>query len=146
MGVDIGFYIQKNVNNKWEDIFLYKPDDDKVFARVEIWRCGRDLLNDIISHSIFGLHINHNDIKDLAEKVEWIDEDDELPPYYAITLSKLKYLANKPDIDTHDTEEEYIDKQQFYKDLVNEIEVYLRFTDNDYIDEDNIRIIAFVSY
>lgn len=142
MGVDIGFYIQKNVNNEWKDVFLYKSDNDKVM----IWRCGRDLLNDI-ARSTFGLNVNDNEIKDLAKKTEWIDEDDnELPLWYAITLSKLKYLANKPNIDAYDTDEEYIDKQQFYKNLVDEIEMYLRFTDDDYIDEDNIRIIAFVSY
>lgn len=147
MGVDIGFYIQKNVNNEWKDIFLYKEETDKVFARIDIWRCGRHLLNDIITYAAFGLNVNKNEIKDLAERTEWIDENNnELPPWYAITLSKLKYLANKPDINIHDTEEEYIDKQQFYKNLVDEIEVYLRFTDNDYVDEDNIRIIAFVSY
>ena len=143
MGIDIGFYIQKNVNNKWKDVSLYKDNSNKV----EIWRCGGDLLNDIITRSTFGLNVYNNEIKDLAEKTGWLDEEDnKLPLWYAITLSKLKYFANKPDIDIHDTEEEYIDKQKFYKDLVNEIEVYLRFTDDDYIDEDNIRIIAFVSY
>lgn len=143
MGIDIGFYIQKNVNNKWKDVSLYKDNSNKV----EIWRCGGDLLNDIITHSTFGLNVYNNEIKDLAEKTGWLDEEDnKLPLWYAITLSKLKYFANKLNIDIHDTEEEYIDKQKFYKDLVNEIEVYLRFTDDDYIDEDNIRIIAFVSY
>lgn len=143
MGVEITFYIQKNFNNKWKDVSLYRDSSNKV----EIWRNGRDLLNDIITPFVFGLNVNENEIKDLAEKTGWIDEDDDkLPLWHAITLSKLKYLANKPDIKIHDTEEEYIDEQQFYKDLVNEIEVYLRFTNDDYIDEDNIRVIAFVSY
>ena len=145
MGVDIGFYIQININNEWLNVFLYGAGNNKV----TIWRCGRHLLNETINQNTFGLNVNPDEVMDLAIKTEWIDIDDddnELPPYYAITLSKLKYLANKPNIDKCDTEEEYVDKQQFYKNLVNEIKIYLRFTDNDYIDEDNVRIIAFVSY
>ena len=143
MGVDIEFYIQKNVDNEWKNVSLYKKNNDKV----SIFRCGRDLLDDIITCYTFGLNVNEDEIKNLAKETGWFDEDDnELPLRYAITLSKLKYLANKPDVEAHDTEEEYIDKQKFYKNLVNEIEVYLKFTDDDYIDEDNIRIIAFVSY
>lgn len=145
MGIDIEFYIQKNVDNKWTNVFLYRDKDNK--NKVGIWRCGRNLLNDIITSHIFGLNVDENDIKGLAVETGWFDEDDnELPPWYAITLSKLKYLANKPDIDAYDTEEEYIDKLKFYKDLINEIAFYLNFTDDNYIDEDNIRIIAFVSY
>ncbi len=142
MGVDIGFYIQKNINNEWKDVSLYKSNNNKVM----IWRSGRDLLNEIIDCYTFGLNVNPNEMIDLAIRTGWIEDGDEMPPYYAISLSKLKYLANKPDIDIHDTEEEYIDKQKFYKYLVNEIEIYLKFTDDEYIDEDNIRIIAFVSY
>ena len=143
MGVDVGFYIQKNVNNEWKDVSLYKNNNNKV----EIWRCGGELLDNFIDRYIFGLNVNHNEIIDLAIRTGWLsDDENEMPPYYAISLSKLKYLANKINIDPWNIEEEYIDKQKFYKGLVNEIEIYLRFSDDDLIDEDNIRIIAFVSY
>ena len=145
MGVDIGFYIQKNVDNKWKDVSLYKDNSNKV----EIWRRGSCVTDEVIDCYTFGLNVNHDEIVDLAISTGWLNNDgndDEMPPYYAISLSKLKYLANKPGIDIHDTEEEYIDKKKFFKELVNEIEVYLSFTDDDYIDEDNIRIIAFISY
>ncbi len=143
MGVDIGFYIQKNVNNEWKDVSLYQNNNNKV----EIWRCGSNVMNEIIGSYTFGLNVDHNEIVDLAIRTGWLsDDEDEMPPYYAISLYKLKYLANKPDTNIYDTEEEHIDKQKFYKELVNEIEIYLRFTNDDYIDEDNIRIIAFVSY
>lgn len=143
MGVDIGFYIQKNVNNEWKDVSLYQNNNNKV----EIWRCGGELLDKIINGYNFGLNVDHDEIMDLAIRTGWLsDDDDEMPMYYAISLAKLKYLANKPDTNVYNTEEEHINRQQFYKNLVNEIEIYLRFTDDDYIDEDNVRVIAFVSY
>lgn len=131
MGVEINFYIQKNTNNKWENIFLYKEDN----SLVDIWFCGRELLDNVVTLDNFGMSITRQEVEDLAKATGWITEEgDELPPYYVISLSKLMYLATK------------FNKIKFFKNLANEVNCYLRFADEDCINIDNIRIIALISY
>lgn len=139
MGADIYFYIQKkNVETgKWENIFLYTASKQPV----GIWRCGWDAFGEI---KIYWKSCKDN-IDKLAVETGWtLDEDDDLISYCA-SLAKIRYFAEKNEIHPHDTEEDYFDRKNFYKRLEIEIDAYLTFTENDFIDMDDIRIVAFIS-
>ena len=143
MGVDIGFYIQyKDKEEGWKNVLLYK--DDKYENTVGIWRRGWDHY-DYVRYN-FHLDIAKEDIVKLLKTVGWWDEndeDEEMTPYHAISLSKLNYLANKPEENL--VEDNFYEKA-FYSELIIDIQKYLDFADYEHLDMDNIRIIAFASY
>ena len=124
MGVEIAFYLQKHslAENKWENIFLYK--NDKTVA--DIWRCGGDYYEAVRDY--FHMYLTEEDIIPIAKEGGWIrDEDEEYEdiPHYAATLTKVK---------------------TYFPDLAAEINYYLTFAEEDYLDSDNIRVVALVSY
>lgn len=142
MGVDICFYIQKKEKNEWKDVCLFKDNHELA----TIARCGYGAY-DIVREDWHN-NISDEDIEELATATGWRTYDEEIDfPYYCISYAKVKYLREATKILPYDTEEEEKENiYRFYKELALEIEMYLRFTDDDWIDEDNIRIIAFVSY
>lgn len=146
MGVDIGFYIQyKDREEGWKNAFLYK--DDKYENVVGIWRCSWEAY-DYIKYNFY-LDIAKEDAVKLFKIVGWRDEndeDEEIAPYYAISLSKLNYLAKKPYVTSEEDLEDKVNEKAFFNELVTEIQNYLDFADYGHLDMDNIRIIAFVSY
>ena len=126
MGVEIAFYLQKHslIEDKWENIFLYK--NDKTVA--DIWRCGGDYYEQVRDN--FHMHLTGKDIVPIAKEGGWVrdeDEDEEYEdiPHYAATLTKVKAC---------------------FPDLAAEISYYLTFAEADYLDSDNIRVVALVSY
>ena len=126
MGVEIAFYIQKHnlERNEWENIFLYK--NDKTVA--DIWRCGGDYYEQVRDN--FHMHLTEEDIVPIAKEAGWTRDEDEDEgyediPHYAATLTKVK---------------------TYFPDLAAEISYYLTFAEEDYLDSDNIRVVALVSY
>ena len=126
MGVEIAFYLQKHnlERNEWENIFLYK--NDKTVA--DIWRCGRDYYEQVREN--FHMYLAEEDIAPIAKEGGWIRDEDENEeyediPHYAATLTKVK---------------------AYFPDLAAEINYYLTFAEEDYLDSDNIRVVALVSY
>lgn len=142
MSVDIMFYIQKKVEDKWEDIKLFTKDSE----RVEIWRCGWDtwdIIKDTWNHS----GMTEEDIVRLALEVDlyhYGDEPETLPQNCWISLTKLElfqYLKKFSEVDTPDEAE---DTRRFYKTLYDEIQCYINFAENGfYGSSDNVRIVAF---
>lgn len=144
MGVDISFYIQRKNNvGKWENVFLYNEVDNIV----SIDTVGYDTYDYLKEN--WNMSVDEEEIKDLAFITEWITEEereDELSlPYYVATYSKIKYLA-KAYNNIYNVDEENKEAQKFWEDLNNEIRAYLTFAGYNFIDSDNIRVIAFVSY
>ena len=139
MGADIGFYIQKKDDDKWENVFLFKADNEVA----AIWRRGWDVYQEIKDNWMRC----YDNIDELTKRAGWIiDENDDDIVYWA-SLAKIKYFTEKYDpYYPYDTEEEVFDANKFYKGLVKEIDTYLDLTDNWFVDMDRIRIIALVSY
>ena len=146
MGVDIGFYIQyKDREEGWKNAFLYK--DDKYENVVGIWRCGWDNY-DYVKYNFY-LDVAEEDAVKLFNTVGWRDENnenEEIAPYHAISLSKLNYLANRPCVTSEENPENGVYEKAFFNELVTEIQNYLDFADYEHLDMDDIRIIAFASY
>lgn len=143
MGVDIGFYIQyKDREEGWKNVLLYK--DNKYENVVGIWRRGWDTY-DYVKYNFY-LDIAKEDAVKLFKAVGWGDEDEEIAPYHAISLSKLNYLANKPCTTSEENLEDNTYEKAFFNELVTDIQNYLDFADYGYSDMDDIRIIAFASY
>ena len=139
MGVDIAFYIQKRENNEWKNVLLYTAN----MCPVGIWRCGGDAFHEL-QHNWKTCRDN---INELTKETGWTIEDDDAG--YWASLAKIKYFAEKSEDRPHDFEEEeedYFNRKLFYKELEREIDDYLIFSGNDFLDMDNIRIVAFVSY
>lgn len=146
MGVDIGFYIQyKDKEEGWKNVLLYK--DDKYENIVGIWRRGWDTY-DYVKYNFY-LDMTKEDAIKLFNAVGWRDEndeDEEIAPYHAISLSKLNYLAKKPYVTSEENLEDNVYEKAFFNELVTEIQNYLDFANYGHLDMDNIRIVAFVSY
>lgn len=126
MGVEIAFYLQKHslAEDKWENIFLYTNDK----TVVDIWRCGRDYYEAVRDY--FHMYLAEEDIIPIAKEGGWIRDEDENEeyediPHYAATLTKVK---------------------AYFPDLATEIGYYLTFAEEDYLDSDNVRVVALVSY
>ena len=145
MGMDIGIYIQRRTSDGWQDVSLYQEDNENN-KKVVIWYCGYDIAEYFREHG--SMYVDIKDIRELAFKENWIEEKDEdLPCWHAMTYSKIKYLANfQVNYNKEDTIEESIDKTEFWESLKNRVHMYLNFADYDYINSDDIRIIAFESY
>lgn len=138
MGVEIHFFLQKRVINEatdrpeWEDILLYKINKYGETEVANIWH-GSDMAE--IGREYFNMTVSLTEIKELAEKVDWwLEEPDEQDYnsliYYAISFTRLLYL----------------NKNIKMNGLVTEVYNYLTLTGNDYVNEDDIRIIGLVSY
>lgn len=142
MGMDIGIYIQRRTNNGWEDISLYQTGN----KRVVIWYRGYDIAE--YFRECGSMHIDIKDLRELALKENWIEEkNDDLPTWHVMTYTKIKYLANLQEV--YDTENEILQdahEAEFWRNLKDEIYMYLNFADYDFINSDDIRIIAFESY
>lgn len=141
MGIDIMFYIQKKVGNKWENIELFNKD-----KRVEIWRCGRDAwetIKDTWNHS----GMTDEDIRKLAIEMDLFHEYDSLvdmPQNCWISLTKLEMFQYLNKFNNVDTKEEIKVTKIFYKALYEEVQYYIGFAENGVYDySDNIRIVAF---
>ena len=149
MGVEIHFFLQKRVINEvtdkpeWEDIFLYTMNKYGETEVANIWH-GSDMT--IISKKYFNMTVSLTEAKELAEKVNWwFEEPDEQDynslVYKAISFTGLLYLKQK--IENTPFPSENLDR---INELVTEVYNYLTLTGNDYIDEDDIRIIGLISY
>ena len=149
MGVEIHFFLQKRVINEatdkpeWEDILLYKMNKYGETEVANIWR-GSDITE--ISRKYFHMTVSLTEIKELAEKVDWwLEKPDEQDynslVYYAISFTGLLYLKQKIEIAPFPSE-----NLGRINGLITEVYNYLTLTGNDYIDEDDIRIIGLVSY
>ena len=137
MGIDIAFYIQKREDNEWKNILLYTSN----MCPVGIWRRGGDTLNELYHN----WKTCRDNIDELTKETGWTIEGDDAG--YWASLAKIKYFAEKNEDRPHDFEEEdYFNRKVFYKELEKEINAYLSFSENDFLDMDNIRIVAFVSY
>lgn len=126
---EVNFYIQQNINNTWgntwENILLYKKGN----VPVGIWACKDDMFRD--DFDCFGMNITDDDIEEVAMVTGWKEDGHKwFHTCRAISLSKLMYLATK---------------SNFFANLVNEIECYLKLAGRDYADTDNIRVIAFAN-
>jgi hypothetical protein len=141
MGMDIGFYIQRHTKEGWVNVFLYKPNN----TIAEIWFNGYDVAEYLKEQAY--LDVNRADIEKLARDTGWRDNDDDsIPVYHAMTYTKIKYLTIVTKYDVHDTVEETNDQRQFWEQLNKDIMYYLSFSDYEYEDPDNFRIIAFESF
>lgn len=145
MGMDIGIYIQRRTSDGWKDISLYQKDNEEI-KKVVIWYCGYDIAEYFREHS--NMYVDIKDLRELAFNENWIEEKDEvLPCWHVMTYSKIKYLANlQGNYNKEDTIEESMDKADFWGNLKDRVYRYLDFADYDYINSDDIRIIAFESY
>lgn len=141
MGMDIGIYIQRRTQDGWKNVSLYQSDNKKVV----IWYRGYDIAD--YFRDCGSMHVDVKDLRELALQEDWIERaSDILPCWHAITYSKIKYLANLQGLyNKEDTIEESVDQANFWRNLKDKISMYLEFTDCEYIDSDNIRIIAFES-
>lgn len=140
MGIDIMFYIQKKVGNKWENIELFNKD-----KRVEIWRSGRDtweIIKDTWNHS----GMTDEDIVKLALEVDLgaFEDFKDIPPNCWISLTKLELFQYLNKFNNVDIKEETKVTKKFYKALYEEVQYYIGFAeDGIYGYSDNIRIVAF---
>jgi len=150
MGVEIHFFLQKRVINEvtdrpeWEDIFLYKMNKYGETEVANIWRCS-DMVD--ISRQYFNMTVSLTEIKELAKKVNWwFEEPDEQDydslVYYATSFIRLLYLKEKLEMTPFPNSE----KVARIDELVTEIYNYLALAENDYVNEDDIRVIGLVSY
>ena len=92
--------------------------------------------------------VSLTEIKELAKKVNWwLEEPDEHDYdsliYHAISFTGLLYLKEKLEMAPFSTSSE---KRTRINGLITEVYNYLSLAGNDYVNEDNIRIIGLVSY
>ena len=142
MGADIFMYVQKKDAKGWKDITLYKNDDKEV----EIWRRGWEVVDYLKEFFLMG--VTEEEKVQFAINRGWYDDEyDEDAPLYAISYAKVKYLAlfDFKQIDRN-TKEEANDLHRFWFNLQTDVRAFLSFADEDWVDEDNIRILAFCSY
>lgn len=143
MGMDIGVYIQRRTGDgKWKDVSLYNSDNKKVV----IWFRGYDTADYL--KECGNMYVDLKDLKELAFQEDWIEnENDVLPCWHAMTYSKIKYLASpQGNYNVEDTIDESINKARFWESLKDRVYMYLEFEDCEYVNTDDIRIIAFESF
>ena len=139
MGVDICFYLQKNTDGEWRNISLYNADN----KFVDIWRCGGEAWDYVKEN--WRQYVPCEDVQEVAEAHGW-EYDYETLPFYCATLTKLAYLSVINEYSEYNTPDEDEATHKFFEELLKEIKQYIDFAGDYFIDSDNIRIIALVSY
>lgn len=138
MSVDVYFYIEKKTDNEWKDISLYNSDKDFV----DIHRCGGEVWDYLKDH--WHCHVDLDHVEKFASEHDWVFDID--VPYYCATLTKIKYLTVIHKYGVLNTSAEDRDIHRFFNDLYQEIRDYIDFAGDEFIDSDNIRVVALISY
>lgn len=149
MSAEVYFYIQKRKNDDtgWENICLYTKDE-----YVDVMRCSE--VADFVREYWNKNGINKKDVTWIAGEHNWIEgwfdmegnEDEDLPPYYWVSLTQLKLFKHYDKFNQYDTDYEVQENKALCFSLEKEIKQYIAFAGDEFIDNDNIRIIAFISY
>lgn len=151
MGVDMNFFVKIKKDDKYIDLPLYNREGEPV----SITYCGWALFDEFkmvflpTSFEKMKEYINHYYYKDENKELE---EDDYVGIVtYETSLTYLMYLVekakNEPDkICSNKENEDRIDMNRFYTEIVNNIIVMLSLADEDYIHPDNVKIVMLATY
>ena len=153
MGVDMNFFVKIKKDDKYIDLPLY----DKEGKPVSITYCGWALYDE------FRMVFRKTSFEEMKEYVNHYygdeNEEDEDDNYigieaYEMSLTYFMYLVekakNKPDKicsnKEDDDNEDEIDMNRFYTEIVNSVNVMLNLADEDYIHPDNVKIVMLANY
>lgn len=150
MGVDMNFFVKIKKDNKYIDLPLYNREGEPV----SITYCGWALFDEFkmvfrkTSFEEMKEHVNHY-YRDESKECE--DDNYAGIAAYEISLTYLMYLVekakNEPDkICSNEENEDRIDMNRFYTEIINSVNVMLNLADEDYIHPDNVKIVMLASY
>lgn len=152
MGVDMNFFIKIKIDDKYIDLPLYNREGDPVSIAYCGWALF-DKIKEVFCTTSFEEkkeYVNHyyRDENEEAEDNDYIGIE-----AYEISLTYLMYLVekakNEPDkicSNKKENDEEDIDMNKFYTEIVNSINVMLNLVGGDYTHPDNIKIIMLATY
>lgn len=155
MGVDMNFFVKIKKDNKYIDLPLYNREGEPV----SITYCGWALFDE------FRMVFRATSFEEMKEYVNhyYRDENKECEDdnyagiaAYEMSLTYLMYLVEKAKVDRgnepvsfpsdEEDEEDRIDMNRFYTEIVNSVNVMLTLADENYIHPDNVKIIMLASY
>lgn len=155
MGVDMNFFVKIKKDNKYIDLPLYNREGEPV----SITYCGWALFDEFkmvfrkTSFEEMKEHVNHY-YRDESKECE--DDNYAGIAAYEISLTYLMYLVEKAKVDRRnepvslpldeEDDEDRIDMNRFYNEIVNSVNVMLNLADEDYIHPDNVKIVMLASY
>ena len=153
MGVDMNFFVKIKKDNKYIDLPLY----DREGEPVSITYCGWALFDE------FRMVFRTTSFEEMKEYVDhyYRDENKECEDdnyagitAYEMSLTYLMYLVEKAKNEPAKTsfppdeedDEDRIDMNRFYTEIVNSVNVMLNLANEDYIHPDNVKIVMLASY
>lgn len=154
MGVDMNFFVKIKKDDKYIDLPLYNREGEPV----SITYCGWALFDE------FRMVFRKTSFEKMKEYVDhyYRDEDKECEDddytgieAYETSLTYLMYLVEKAKVDkrnepvsipSDDDDEDRIDMNRFYTEIVNSVNVMLALADENYIHPDNVKIVMLASY
>lgn len=149
MGVDMNFFVKIKKDNKYIDLPLYNKEGEPV----SITYCGWALFNRV--KEVFRT-LSFEEMKEHADHYYkgWEDDDYAGITTYETSLTYLMYLVEKTDPiklvfssdKKDDDDEDKINMNKFYTEIVNSVNVMLDLADEDYIHPDNVKIVMLASY
>lgn len=152
MGVDMNFFVKIKKDDKYIDLPLYNREGEPV----SITYCGWALFDEfrmVFRKTSFEEMKEHVDHYYRDEDKECEDDDYTGVEAYEMSLTYLMYLIekakNEPDkicSNNDDDDEDRIDMNRFYTEIVNSVNVMLTLADEDYIHPDNVKIVMLANY
>ena len=154
MGVDMNFFVKIKKDNKYIDLPLYNREGEPI----SITYCGWALFDEF--KMIFRA-TSFEEMKEYVDHYYRSDEEREDDDYvgiaaYEMSLTYLMYLVEKAKVDRgnepvsfpsdEDDDEDRIDMNRFYTEIVNGVNVMLALADEDYIHPDNVKIVMLATY
>lgn len=156
MGVDMNFFVKIKKDDKYIDLPLYNREGEPV----SITYCGWALFDEfrMVFHTTsfeeMKEYVNHY-FKD--ENKECEDDDYAGIAAYEMSLTYLMYLVEKAKVDKRnepisfpseeeEDDEDRIDMNRFYTEIINNVNVMLNLAGEDYIHPDNVKIIMLATY
>ena len=150
MGVDMNFFVKIKKDNKYIDLPLYNREGEPV----SITYCGWELFDE------FKKTFRTTSFEEMKEYVDHYYrneskacEDDDYVGIvaYEMSLTYLMYLILKVDtrkgpVSFHSDEEDRIDINRFYTEIVNSVNAMLNLADEDDIHPDDIKIVMLADY
>lgn len=153
MGVDMNFFVKIKKDNKYIDLPLYNREGEPV----SITYCGWaffDKIKEVLCKTPF---------EEMREYVDhyYRENEDEDNDYtgveaYEISLTYLMYLVEKAKVDRgnepvsipsdEEDDEDRIDMNRFYTEIVNSVNVMLTLADEIFIHPDDVKIIMLACY
>ena len=160
MGVDMNFFVKIKKDDKYIDLPLYNREGEPV----SITYCGWALFDEfrmVFRKTSFEKMKEYVDHYYRDENEEYKDEEYKDDDYigieaYETSFIYLMYLVEKAKVNRgnepvsfpsdEDDDEDRIDMNRFYSEIVNSVNVMLNLADEDYIFPDDVKIVMLASY